>query len=72
MNVNNIDVEGDFNVPKENGNSTITLVVLDEETGRSFEGWIKRQGEKTFLNMVHHDLISLRPHAQFQSLGPEV
>jgi hypothetical protein len=64
MDIDNIDVEGQFNISKDNGNSTIALVVLDEETGRSFEFWIRRQHEKTFLNGIHHDSISLRPYIQ--------
>lgn len=61
MDINNIDVDGSFNVQKHNGISSIALVVLDEETGRSFEAWIKRENEKTFLNLKHHNSISIRP-----------
>ncbi len=60
-NNNTIDVEGEFNVPEENGNSTLALVILDEETGRSYEAWLERQDEKTLLGGIHHRPISLCP-----------
>jgi len=60
-NINTIDVEGEFNVPKENGNSTLALVILDKVTGRSYEAWLERRDEKTFLGNIHHGPISLRP-----------